>query len=843
MEQQSTRDSAQETQTIVLRRLLHLARIALVVTSVGTALLILQQFGGFGVTIVHSIKPDRIKKADEIYKWQLPEDYRSQLLNLNSSLLEDGVPFLNRSHSARELPKMGAGWFHVFRGNIKFMPTDGSDPRSSKHRYTVRTPLQFEPELWWWMGGLIAALLLVINWLRRGNPDEEPAPRWRGEQVWPVLGIFIVALVVTISHMASHRDHGDGIFVLKGIQESDAGGWHAMGLGLQRGQGLTTAFESQRPLYSVLLAFVYSITQPTVFVGQLFNGLLLAVACAALWWLGQILQRRWLGIGLAAVVLAGGLNLAYAHGLLTENAGLPLAILALISAWQAAWLLSPKGSFVAGAINGIAAMASGVTLFTLPIYAIWILANSFMRRAPWRRVILICVLYTVGATAVILPWMCRQQAKHGHFTISFNTAEVLAGGASPTEGHLDAVMLRDAAAHGVDLDNCEQRFQWFIDQYKALVAEDPIGYMQRVLHAANESLKSLPDSASAVPAILLIAMMGAVIHRTLRTGRITLFVIACAVVVLWIRAEAEIEPPVLLAAAYLAFRRARHPSERLAVGLLIGTVLATLFISGISGNIAPKRFWIATDWSVFALVSLGSWALIEMVSDLATAGLRAAGAPNWVLGGGSPPVSATVEGPRFLGGTLTAVLVVCGLAVGTCMGLTWRGPRPAGPTAVDFDTQTIAPRLIATHPEDRFQKTAPDLFQLRVMMLREPPVHLAEGEGFQHWMPTYNSRDYKRWICRFSLLDEHGILHSEISLLGRGSLATVPKNVPLLCIYLNLVEQNKISGEPTGIPCLCLTAPLLQDPKTGKWNVDETAIQHFPAPPDLLRSLPKGSAK
>ncbi|MCB1212441.1 MAG: hypothetical protein KDK97_24165, partial [Verrucomicrobiales bacterium] len=464
----------------------------------------------------------------------------------------------------------------------------------------------------------------------------------------------------------------------------------------------------------------------------------------------QILRQLWLGVGLALVVLAGGLNLPYAHGILTENADLPLAILALVSAWLAAWLLSPKWSLAAGAINGVAAMASGVTLFTLPIYAIWIFVHSLLRRAPWRQVVLISALYTVGASAVILPWMFRQQTVHGHFALSFNTAEVLAGGASPTEGHLDAVILRDAAEHGIDLSNCEQRFAWFMSQYRALVMADPMGYAKRVLAAASESLKSLPDASSAVPSILCIAILGASIYRTWRTGRITFFIVTCGAVVMWIRAEAEIEPPVLMAAAYLAFRRARHPSERLGVGLLIGTVLAALLISGLAGNVAPKRFWIATDWSIFGLLALGAWSLIELLSDLATAGLRKARAPEWVVGSGAPPVSAMVDAPPMLGGTLLLALAFCAVATATCLCITWRGPEPVGPAKSAFDPQTAVAKLVGKHPDDQIQKAPPANFVSRVMILSERPIEMAAGEGFQHWLPTYNDRDYKRWIAHFS---------------------------------------------------------------------------------------------
>ncbi len=843
---QSTDDSGAPTQKVILKYSLWSAQFALVITSLLTVLLILQQFGGIGLTVSHSVKPDRIKSADGIYRWQLSEDYRSPLLNLKTILIEDNTPFLNRSTSARDLPKMGAGWFHVFRGNVKFLPTDGSDPRTSRHRYTVQTPLQFEPELWWAMGALLFALLLTIFWLRRRMDESQEQAIERARPIacfrrqdspWQTLTVFTIALTMGITHLVLWPDHSDGIFIIKGIQESDAGGWQAMSLGLERGLGLTTVFESQRPFYSVLLAFVYWITKPSIFVGQAFNMILIAVACAGLWWTGQILRKRWLGAALVASVLVGGFNLPYAHGILTENSGIAFSVLALTSAWLAAWLLSPKWSAIAGAINGLGALASGVTLFTLPLYATWIFASCLWRGAPWRRVLLITALYTAGAAMVILPWMFRQQLVHGHFTLSFNTAEVLAGGASPTEGHIDAAMLRDAAAHGVDLADCEQRFPWFMDQLKQIVVADPVGYARRVLLAAAESLKSLPDASSPVPALLSIAFLMVALCRTWATGRITLFLAAVTVVLLWIRAEAEIEPAVLLAAAYLAFRRSRHPAERLAVGLLICTVIATLIISGLSGNVAPKRFWIVADWSVFALLSLGTWSLVELVSNLFNSALRAAKVPDWLLGTPNQNSAAVVDAPPLLRGSLIGVLAVSLLATIVSLGLTWRGPVSTAPDIAAFDPVTAGQTLMENHPESRLKQIDRNKIMSRIVMMHDRPAHLANGEGFQHWLPIYAARNYNRWITRFTLLDEDGVAKSELGLLGRGSLADIPQNELLLCVSATLLETNKLSGEASGISCACAIAPLQKDSETGKWSVDMLRARYFPPPIELIRSI------
>ena len=774
-----------------------------------TALLLAQQFYGLGPTTTHLIPPNRIQKTDDYFRWKLPEHERTNLVENRAVLLENGHPWPNQSLSNRDLRQFGAGWFCLNDGGVNFIPLDGVDPRQIPPTFSLTVPLQFKPKTWKILTALLAIQLLLL--LRTDALQTVPLPS-PSRLTFPLL--FALAAITVILSLQTRQNFTDHAFTIKGLQESDASGWFTMADRLAQGHGLTGGFENQRPFYTFFLGSLFALFGTSLAALKALNAFGLILAIGGVFSLGALLHSRSLGLSLALALLLSDTHLNTLHIALTENGGLALSIFALLTVWLATWHLSRPWALASGLLSGLAVLTSGITIFTLPTYALILTLTPILRRSPWQRALTLGITYTCAATLVIGSWLVRQKIVHDRITLSFNTADVLSGGSDPIEKRFTGKILEKASTAGFDLSDAEARYDSLMAVFRQNVANDPGGYIKQVAHALWTSPRYLPFNDRGVQFAALLALLTFGTLTTLRSRQPLPLVITASLMLLWIHQDFIVTPILLFAAAFLTLRRATSPAERLTTVLLLFTLLATMFLAGLSGNVATRRFWLVTDWSAIALLFAGARHFILATSNLGHHLLTRLRLPHWLTGTALPsPASAALDAPPFIRIGSATLLTFAALATLIIVTQTLRGPHS---TLGPLDVKQLAVPL----------PTPP--LTTRIVMLTDAQATFQANEGTQHWLSLYRSRPYPRWIAHFTLLDSFGEHIGILPALGQGSLHDLPRNTPLLLAGLFSPGKNHINSEPSPIfEALSLT-PLTRSGPDSPWQLDYTSQTTFP---------------
>jgi len=157
------------------------------------------------------------------------------------------------------------------------------------------------------------------------------------------------------------------------------------------------------PLYVLFLAGVYGLgaTPATVRVVQAVLG---AAACLLLYVIGRKMFDDQVAL-LAALLLSVHPAYTYVAGLhLTENAFLPLLLLALLCAVTLGSRPSAREALMLGAAAGLGSLARAAFLGFLPFLLVWVLLRDGPRSVSAYRTVALVVL---GFAAVLAPWTVR----------------------------------------------------------------------------------------------------------------------------------------------------------------------------------------------------------------------------------------------------------------------------------------------------------------------------------------------------------------------------------------------------------------------------------------------------
>ena len=186
------------------------------------------------------------------------------------------------------------------------------------------------------------------------------------------------------------------------------------------GAGLTTGLK--RPIgYPLLLAGVLAAFGPDLTAVSAVQHALGVVTVGLTYLLGRACFSRWVGFGAAAAIAVSSPQLSLEHTVLSE-ALFTMLLIALTLVLIRATRASGHGpAIVAGVLLGLAALVKPVGQAMLPLA----LAFAALRPGTLRRRVLSAALLTATFAAIVLPWMGRNLAVHGRFTVGGGLGESL----------------------------------------------------------------------------------------------------------------------------------------------------------------------------------------------------------------------------------------------------------------------------------------------------------------------------------------------------------------------------------------------------------------------------------
>lgn len=775
----------------------------------------LQQHFGFGLTKTLILEPQKIVKDGDTYSWKLPHRYRNPLMYSRVQLLEDGQPF-SRVDRLNSLIEHGAGWFLVANIQVKFLVSAGENPQTNGRRYEVVMPVQYEGmELWVpWLA------LLGASWMvaRRGLswPLRLHAPRHE------LALVFLLSLVVTSWRVHQLGVYSDGSFNVCGEPQSDAAGWFMMAQGIAEGWGITGEFSGQRPIYGAMIAPLYFLPGDplTWFLG--FNVVLLGVAAVAVYALASLLSGRLLATVATAAVVVGDNHLVHIMNVSTETAGLALG---LVSALALALALRDDRRWyyaVGGLLVGLANLASGATMLSIPALAFLVLAGSWVK-GGLRHALASSAIFTVGVSLVFLPWMIRQKVVVGTFSPSLNSGTLLRSGADPriswADIHHDAQQTGGVAVGDLAGANAHH-----MKHFRQLVAADPIGYVQRVLAQWVQSFQYFkvndPGFRAAGFVLLLLLALLAVIQRRNVAG----LVVALALGTLWYQLERQ-QSLFIAVLGYLALIwHFRRTADRWLVPLmLLHLGSATFLVGGMAANQTISRTWQVVGWSLQlpALASLGLlWAWLSSAAERLQ---------PWCRG------HAVEDGPEsggLLRGTNTLIMATttyCLFAITISMAAVLLGPDKRGKVTIHPAVLEQALAHVAQHYPGGPVSSA---------RLNIKPVRLGYRQHFQpaghdpaSWLSHLKKAAFDRWF--YSLEAADIAAPPDQRFYGYGQTAVQPRSIApneaVLWVSEPQIHRSSIDGSSYTVHNGLAIVPL------NRGEPDLSGIQWLkPCPPPSL---------
>jgi hypothetical protein len=697
----------------------------LVVALIVTAQTIQQHFG-LGWMVKLEVDKRRITKDGDVYEWRIQHRYRNHAMEHRMWLLEDGVK-LQRAEKASAMAHLKDGWFNYYREVVKFVPRDGSDPRTNNHRYQALALKQWEGrELW-----LPWLVLLALSWkISRGSSGLSlPSWRVRHELLW----VFLIALGIGAIRVFGAGLYSDGTFTLGGQPESDASGWYNMAWGLAEGWGITTEFNGQRPFYSVMMApFFWLPGDPMEWLRGM-NTMLWALAAVVVYALGKALAGRWVAVVGALVVMIGEKHIAHVMGVLTESPGLGLGAVAVLAAWYAVKRQSLWASLVAGGLYGFANMTAGTTLLGLPALAFFFLAVGWIKKG-WKHSLWIAGVFTVGASMVWLPWLLRQKVVMGIATPSTNGATLMRGGADPVHKRMWPGMDDEARQKGnIARSDAAGLYRYHMAEFKKIVAEDPVRYIKQVAVAWWECFEyaRITDEGVRLGGLLLLVILG--LGSVWKRGDVSGLLIALALGPPWMLLPRQAVLPLMVVSALVMLWHVRKDDRLYLVLLLLVNLGSATFLAALSGNQTATRLWQGMDWALWLLVM----ASLECLWLTLTA---------W-LGRWTKRVPDSVHTEDLADKDLrwaTASLWTCVVMTVLCLASTAWGPRSVASTSLSKEIQDNAlAKVRAEHPDTSVRTET----TMQVLHLRMTHRRFLQPAGYDtgFWLRHYGRMPVTRW--------------------------------------------------------------------------------------------------
>lgn len=764
-------------------------QVLALVSLLGTAGLLTQHFAGYPFETTLKVGPaDRItpyKEATGTYRWRLPSRYNNLVMDYRAEMLEDGRPMSKCLRSA-DVADVQATHYYIHNSAFIFGTGDGSDVRKNGHRYEVKVPAAVRSE---WL--IIALGLLALSatmWsrlaTRRSLLTHLPSLAAR-VPVWvvaaAVLGLCVVDLVW-------NNDRSFGPMLVKGLPESDSAGWRELGDRLAEGRGLDNFFGAQRPFYAIYLAALTLVGGPALILAKSFNALLAALAAAGVFLMGRAMRCAWAGLGTAAYLALAEDHRHTIQTMLTENPGTALGVLAALTLVWALWKRSVWACALAGVITGLCSLSSGELILAVPLSAVLIACLGLFRFLPWKRSLVLLAVFTVGTSALLLPWMGVQKARHGLFTLTMNTPELLSGGADPVHGKLDRALHAEANALGFSTANVVGRYHYFAERYASYVKADPAGYVWRVLNASRESLSDLRANDPMIRLLLPLAVLGAGLLGTLRWRAPQPLLLATGLL-LFLFNEDDPWPAPWLSLLILPLIFKRWKGRRLlALCMVLITVLSCMLLCGLSGNVASRRFWNVADWGLVLLWLAGSATLLQLIF----AGVARVPLLGWGMSQkGTAARIRPASGGRMRECMPTAMVVAAFSLITLVMVLVRHrtGPQP------EYSSAAVA-AVLQSAPKGELQS--------QLVKFDDYVISLGRWEHAAHWRPYYYAARESRWLARPRLVMPDGTLGSRIVVEAPMAALQPPLRwQPALCVGKTTPMTDPLSGAP--VPVLRVT--------------------------------------
>ena len=247
-----------------------------------------------------------------------------------------------------------------------------------------------------------------------------------------------------------------------------------------RGYGFQGVYAGQRPFYPVFLAAAYHLFGESLETGRVINLICGALSCMWLFlFIARATDRR--GIALAAVIaflFAAAVDRSTTADHRTDG---PYV--------HHCWSIRLVGGVVANeSVGAVCGWSTHRSFECDPhFHYSWVATvrvyHSRRLRAPAPALeasILVCSMFTLGATCVMGPWMIRQKLRFDTFSLSTAGSDLLYSAATDTPGW-NADLYNELKAAGIERSDSGAVHGFYAARYAETVKQDPVRYLKRLV--------------------------------------------------------------------------------------------------------------------------------------------------------------------------------------------------------------------------------------------------------------------------------------------------------------------------------------------------------------------------
>ena len=735
----------------------------------------------FGVGFKKKIEIDRNSmRADSGHAWKLklPREHRTNAARFHLEVFEDGTAIGPSEINNRRVRKHGSGRYRLDEnGTLRLSASDNSSPVFNGREYSLEIPARVRP----FQLAIAVVILLGASLVVRKNSGFAVTKSGPTRVGLMALGVLVVALGVRIWAMGAYSKYSDGGFAVNGIPYSDALAWTELAHSLHEGTGYQGSFAGQRPFYSVFMASVFHVFGESLEAGKMVNVICGALSVLFLCLLVARSTGQW-GLGLvgAAALLFDQQQLHDIQLLITEPMGLTLIIVGAYALWAGLLTLNMWTLFAAGALIGFSNLTRTFTMLGLPLFALLVLVACLLQKLSWKRVVLICGMFTLGATCVMAPWMIRQKLRYDTYSLSTVGSDLLYSAATETPGW-SKDLYDELEAEGLEREQLGEVHAFYSSRFSEKVKENPGRYFGRLVTWVFEYVTHHDFG-------------GSLTRLTVLSGGLFLALLA------WWNGKSFVGGLLLLASAGLAPLLGQLPAGlvlggalslalwfgdrtvRWSIVVLIATLLSGAIMSAMIGNFGMNRTSPLTAWifSVVVFVAMGALArrLIE--------------GPQKQAVGGKADVSSIWNGlPAGISWGLIAIFGFSASLV-ALTGFANEGTMATGATLETAEKARVRDWVRDLLPGAR--KAPDEAFFVSVVRVENYLAYVRAGEDTSHWARPFLPRPYGRTAGFVRVLPGEAPGGSLMAVQFRSQIDDVPKGETLVLVGINNTDEDAPLG-------------------------------------------------
>ncbi|MBN1490085.1 MAG: tetratricopeptide repeat protein [Phycisphaerae bacterium] len=239
-----------------------------------------------------------------------------------------------------------------------------------------------------------------------------PAPLPARTQWLLVAGVFALAVFVRLVHV--HTMSGNPTFRIPIV---DAAGYHDRARSLAEGEGMPDVLFWQPPLYPILLAGVYRLSNSSIVVARIVQCVLGGMTCVLTYWLGRRIFDWRVALAAALAVALYGPLIFFETELVAAGWATFWAVVLLLLLLRAADRPHVAITCVLGVVGALSVQTRPEFLPFLTVAGLWLIVALVRRCTGAGRLAVHVLAGLIGFALVTIPMACLCHRATGQYAI------------------------------------------------------------------------------------------------------------------------------------------------------------------------------------------------------------------------------------------------------------------------------------------------------------------------------------------------------------------------------------------------------------------------------------------